>query len=249
MTRLLAILTIAFAIGCMEVFGVTDDPRVNELSAKFNITREESNRALTWAGKFRDEIEKDGLYAAAVRGDEGLNALVEGTLIELKKKGATEYADQKRAEWEQMYKGELTRLMQSRHIGDHPTAFISQWLEDFVDQVIFVIGLPAAKALHITDLKTINACTIPTFRPCSFPMNEVTVTRKEEYRNHFALDNGGEELYGETPVILYWVVEGSLMASGVGILASPISMAAEYAFGHWMAGKLSDAIFDRVCSQ
>lgn len=236
------------AFGCGEAGSPMNSNCESELlSRQTGMEKADAERAIGVAHTIRKEIENEGLYAVAKRTDAALDRLIDRANYKMEQAGQSEFAYFKQSEWNRDFHGYLTRAFESRHIGDHPTELLSQWLEDFYDKVEFTLGVEMCKNLHLSDIKTINACTKPTFKPCTFDMAAVTVPRKEEYRNHFAKDNGGDELYGEIPVISYWATEIGLTAAGFPIpfLASGV----EYAMGNWIAPRLSDAIFDKVCSQ
>lgn len=233
--RALALL-VCLVLGSFSAFAESEA----ELTRNFGLSSEDSNRAIGWAHKIRKEIESDGLYAVAVRTDAALDRLVQVASQKLTEKGDGEYAYFKESEWKRDYSGFLTKQMNSRHIGDHPTEMLSQWLENFYDHVELVLGVSLCKALHLSDIKTINCCTKVVFKPCSFEMDGLQVERVDEYRNHFAKDDGADELYGEVPVITFWAVE-------IFVSVPFVAGAAEYVMGKYLAPRLSDMVFKLVC--
>lgn len=188
------------------------------------------------------EIDKEGLYAVARRTDAALDLLIERASQKLDEAGDTEYSYFKHSEWKRQYSGNLTRLMSMRDIGDHSTQMLSVWLEDFYDHVEFVLGVEVCKALHLSDIKTINCTVKIVFYPCSFGMDAVTGERIDEYRRNFA---EGQVYYGLVPVLTFWAVEIGLMAAGAPIPF--IANGAEFLMAKIIAPKLSDAIYTRVC--
>jgi hypothetical protein len=238
MNRLLLVLVLALICSTWDVFG---DEATDE--------RASSEKSLFYAQSTRDSIKKDRLLGIARLTDKALDAIVDRAAKKLAEAGDTEYAYWKQSEWKREYSGSLTRMMLDRHIGDHPTAMLSQWLENFYDHTEMILGVEACKMLHISDIKTINCSVKIVLFPCSFPMDAVTQDRETEYRNHFAKDLGGVgELYGLVPVITYWVAEIGLMATGVGGIASFIvAPASEYIMGNWLAPRLANFVFEKSC--
>ena len=111
------------------------------------------------------------------------------------------------------------------------------------------LGVEVCKALHLSDIKTFNFTLPIVFRPCSFPMDAVTITRKAEYRNHFAQ---GKVYYGLVPVITYWAINAPCMIGTAGLatmLCGPAASIAEWFMGYSIAPWLSDKIFDGVCNK
>lgn len=153
------------------------------------------------------------------------------------------------------YRGYVTHMVTSHHIGDHKP--LLDFLAKVYDQIEAKLGVQVCKALHISDIKTLNFCIPVVFKPCTFSLDGLNVDREAEYRRHFAMDDGGSSdpehsLYGLTPVIVYWVVEGICLTStsGIGsILCGAGATLGEYFMGHTIAPNLSDKLFVRSCGQ
>lgn len=201
------------------------------------------------ARALRQEIEDGGLPALAMRADQALDVIVARGVERLRAEGDAAYADQAEGEWSEHFRGFLTHAMAThggRDIGDHKP--LIEWLAQFYDRIESVIGIEACKSLHLSDIKTFNFCIPVVFHPCTFPMDAVTISRKNEYRNHF---DKGAVYYGLIPVICYWVVDIACLAAtqggGAVWLCSPLGSAGEFIMGKWFAPKLSDFVFDRQC--
>lgn len=196
----------------------------------------------------RKEVERDGLPALARRSDQALDNLVRRGVSELHKRGWHGLANQKQSEWERNYRGYLSmRVTGYGDIGDHKP--LSQWLADFYDAIEEKLGVTICKALHLSDIKTFNYAIPVVFNPCTFDMGSVSISRKDEYRNHFA---EGAVYYGLMPVVTYWVVDIACLfgTSGIGVFfCGPIANFAEMACAEWIAPKLSDRVYDRACVQ
>lgn len=241
-------LLVLLALLCPMAFadsGDIDEAQMESIvTRQFGLTKSDAKFSIRVAGYVRDDIKRGSYRAIATWADRAMDRIVAGTVKRMADHGQVEWANQKAEEWK-TYSGSATAYLNSRHIGDHPSIFISQWLENFVDGAILVLGITASKMLHITDLKTLNSIKL-IFMPCTFPMDSIDEIRQQEYKNHFAQDDGDETLDGEIPVITYWAMEATLMASGVGIAASPISSACEYIMATFLAPRLSDAIFNKA---
>jgi hypothetical protein len=200
------------------------------------------------AKALRREIEDGNMYATAQRTDEALDALVARGLQKLHEKGDEYFADRFELQWSDKFRGFLTHAMvqnDMRDIGDHKP--LIQWLATFYDHLESVLGVNICKSLHLSDIKTFNYCIPIVFHPCTFPMDNVTVSREAEYANHFAQ---GAVYYGLIPVVVYWVCDISCLAatSGIGaMLCGPLSGGAEFIMGKWFAPKLSNRLFEKVC--
>lgn len=223
---------------------VSDTEHAAELISKFHLSKDDANRAVANVKQAEGMLRGQGLGFVSKLGDKVLDEMVKRGLDRLEKAGDTEYAYYKRSDWKANYSGMINREMNSHHIGDHPTYFLSQWLQDFCMRLLLILGKDAFEASHLSDLMTINDCTKVTIRPCSFPIDGLPTQRIDEYRRHFAMDDDGIlDLYGEIPVITYWAVQIGLIAAGAPIPF--VAGAVEYGVAHWVAPKISDAIFYR----
>lgn len=237
MTRL--ILCLCIALFC----AVSNFAKGDELdNVQLHFPKAHQDYAKATVRALRSEIQKEGLHSVARRTDAALDLLVERASKKLDEAGDSEYAYFKHTEWKRQYSGTLTRLMNARDIGDHPTQELSVWLEDFYEHLEFVLGIEVCKALHLSDIKTINCTVKIVFYPCSFLMDSVAGERIDEYRRNFA---EGEVYYGLVPVLSFWAVEIAMMAGGIPVPF--VAGGVEFMMGKFVAPKLSDAIFTRVC--
>jgi len=197
------------------------------------------------ARELRMELDRQDLLPLARRTDWALANIVSRATEELRRQGFREMADRYDAEYFFQFSSYLSRAVESRDIGDHKP--LIEWLADFYNKLEAILGVSVCKSLHLSDIKTLNYCIPVVFKPCTFLMDQVTITRKDEYRNHFS---GGAIYYGLVPVLTYWVIDIPCMVGTSGIaafLCGPAANAGEYAMYKWLAPKLSDNLFDRVC--
>lgn len=205
----------------------------------------------------RDDIHNRHMLSLAEHSDRALDGMIRVSTQRLQEEGFTEEAYFLQGTWDAQYKGYLTKLVLASRvttrdgisildIGDHQP--LIQWLATAYALIELKLGVATCVALHISDIKTMNFCIPVVFSPCTFKMDSVTGGRKEEYNRHFSQ---GEVYYGLVPVITYWVLDISCIAGTSGIatmLCMPVSSAAEYFMGKYVAPKLSDFIFDKACS-
>lgn len=185
------------------------------------------------------------LKSLAEKSDTALDSMIRVAVVNLRATNefAMADADQLEYEWNTTYKGYLSRHY--RDIGDHSP--LLSWLAKWYDIIEASLGVQTCKALHLSDIKTLNFAIPVVFKPCTFPMDAITIPREDEYRKHFAM---GDVYYGLTPVIGYWAITIACWGgtSGAGsFLCTIAATGAEYALGHWIAPHLSDFIYERVC--
>lgn len=191
------------------------------------------------------DLEGGSLKKLALKSDIALEGMVSRGVRALREAGDLDGAYWVESEYEREWRGAITRLS-DRNIGDHKP--LIQWIDTVYKRIIAVIGVPAAKALHLSDLWVLDMTIPVVFRPCTFEMDLVTIPRKMEYQNHFAED---PVYYGLVPTDIWWLVwvPCTLGSSGIGALfCSPIAMAAEFIMGRYVAPPLSDKVFDLSCS-
>ena len=218
------------------------DQYVDSLKLTFFEKQEVKSRAKGALKQVRAEIETGRMDTLAKKHDEGIGYAVERATKILEEHGEGDAAYMYRAIYRIEYKNFYERFEKNeRDIGDHK-GFV-QFIDDLYYKIVSVIGVTAAKALHLSDLFVWNHSNV-TFRPCTFPMDAIQIPRKEEYKKHFA---EGELYYGTVPVTIYWCVQVPLMMSGVGMLAGPIASAVEFAVAKTVAPKLSDFVFEKAC--
>ena len=199
-----------------------------------------------FAREIRDDIQNGRMSAMARRTDEAIKYMIQRGNEELRKRGDYDGAYFFEFKYQTEFSGYLTKMVVSdRNIGDHKP--LSTFLADYYNRLEFIIGVDMCKALHLSDIKTLNFCLPVVFKPCSFDMGTVTIARKDEYRKHFAQD---DVYYGLVPVVVYWVIDVPCMmfTAGIGALfCGPIAGVAEYGMANFLAPKLSDSLFDSVC--
>ena len=197
------------------------------------------------AQAIREDMKEGRLVNLSRQTDRALDMVVARGVAELRKKGLEDEANLWEGQWAFHYYGYLTRMTASRDIGDHKP--LVTWLAVFYDRLEFILGVEACKMLHLSDIKTFNFCIPIVFHPCSFPMDLITDPRKTEYRRHFA---AGAVYYGLIPVVTYWLIDVPCLI-GTSCIASFLcggaATAGEYVMGKFLAPKLSDRLFDRVC--
>lgn len=167
---------------------------------------------------------------------------------ELRKRGANALANQIQSEWQMKYQYLLSD--NGHGIGDHPDQVLSTWLDDKLNQIIFVIGEPACVITHICDIKTINAATKIVLRPCSFPMDQVQGERSVEYKRHFAGGSKNDEVFdGEIPIIVYWSILAGCEVAGGSLVCGVAATVGEKLMENYVAPPLSDKIYSRSCDK
>lgn len=211
-------------------------------------TREAKEYAYRMARQVEVELSSGDFLPLAKRYDWALDNVMERATAELRKRGYRDLADEADADWNFHYRGFLTRMVLSKDIGDHEP--LVQWLSTFYLKVEGLIGRSACKALHISDIHSLNHGIAVVFKPCTFSMDEVTLTRKEEYRQHFNGDFSPGGLYGVIPVLVYWAIDIPCLMGTAGLaafLCGPAASIGEYATYKWIGPKISDRVFTRAC--
>lgn len=195
------------------------------------------------------EIEADvsfyGLTSIAEKTDFAIEQIITRSVAALRDQDFDDDADKIEKEFVP-FKNYLSRSFGSRDIGDHDPLIL--WLAVVYEGIELKLGVEVCKALHISDIKTLNFCIPIVFKPCTFPMGLVAISRQEEYKNHFAK---GLVYYGLIPVITYWAIDiGCLAAtSGAGsFLCGLGATLGERLMGNRLAPRLSDLVFTRACS-
>lgn len=207
------------------------------------------NHGKARAKELGDQVQAGKLLKFANLSDWALDNLVDRGVERLRAAGRKDEADWYQAEWTFHFSGTLTRLedarLNARDIGDHQP--LLKWLAGFYDLLELALGVEVCKALHLSDIKTFNYTVPVVFRPCTFPMDHVTATRRDEYRNHFS---AGKVYYGLFPVVTYWAVDVPCMIGTAGLaalLCGPAASVGEWFCSHTVAPWLSDRIFDGFC--
>lgn len=238
MKRIIPILLLCFAVTAQAVMTEQDAEAVYRDTAM----------------KMKHEIELGGLPTAAVYVDGQLDSMIRVAVVNLRAgdHDAQDLAMQVEWDWNNYYHGYLPAVtglegIGITDIGDH--APLSHWLAETYDKIEASLGVGTCKLLHISDIKTFNFAIPVVFRPCSFPMDAVTIDREHEYRNHFCK---GGVYYGLIPVTLWWTISIGCWTgtSGVGSFLCAIAASSAEAFmGDVIGPRLSDDIYERVCNQ
>jgi len=209
------------------------------------VDRKAKDHGRSVSRQVESELSRGDFLSLAKRTDKTLDYIIERTSVELTKRGYRDLADEATADWNFHYRGFLTRMVLSRDIGDH--APLIEWLARFYAITELALGVEVCKSLHISDIKSLNYGIPVVFKPCSFPMDFVTIERKDEYRNHF---NGDKIYYGFLPVIVYWAIDIPCMIGTAGIgalLCGPAASFGEYFSYKFVGPKISDRIFSSAC--
>ncbi len=198
--------------------------------------------ALQYAREMENEVDNETCEFSIIKdhADKAINAALMRAITQLRQKGNFELAEEVQTGWELNYGASL---FQSRNIGDH--APVNKWLSDEYNKIEFFLGQNLCKVLHISDIKTLNNGIPVVIRPVTFPMDNVTGDRIDEYRRHFAGGpSGNDSYYGVIPVLIYWTTNIGLTAAGGPVISSLVASIAERLMDIAAAG-LSDRVFNR----
>lgn len=174
----------------------------------------------------------------ANRTDLALDGLVKLSIWKMKKEGHKAEADKIESEWENRFKGTLTRYAEKlkagkRDLGDY--APLSEWLSELYKIMVLMFGETACKAMHLDDINIANFAI-----PVVFAMHDILGAQVKidspEYKKHFVPFAG---------VVTYWSVfiscEVVTYGSGWFVVCTPAGMAGEFAMTKWVAPKISDS--------
>lgn len=206
-----------------------------------------ANRYETYVNDIQEDIELHYLQGTAKRTDFAIEAIIKRSVRSLRDQGFDEDADEIERDFPQ-YRNYLQNMVahsNGRDIGDHKP--LITWLAVVYELIEFKLGVEVCKALHISDLKTINYCIPVVFKPCTFDMGSISIPRRDEYRLHFA---SGKVYWGLVPVITYWAIEVGCLAatSGAGsFLCGLGATLGERVMGNRLAPGMSDWVFNRLC--
>lgn len=209
-------------------------------------------KAGRYAHRLEKQIDSDADGSVRMLGSHVIDVLLRKGARRLELAGYNDEAASIIEEWQDTEQFKLYDSLRLRHIGDH--APLSLWLQGVTEKMRLLLGVAIWKSTHLSDIETLNNGLPVVLRPCSFDMDAVTISRAEEYQDHFAKDilpaDGGDELYGVVPVLTYWTVEIPCIigTSGLGgLVCSPLSAIAESIMGKRLAPKLSNRVFNRAC--
>lgn len=165
--------------------------------------------------------------------------------IELHDKGFDDLADRIAVEWESTYSALFLAVYEGRGIGDHPDQMISEWVEKTYDEIEMKLTRPVCVALHLSDIKTINTTLKLAIKPCTFGMNGVLGSRKDEWRRNMVTDGVYPGLFS---VVTYWVSFIGCEVLGGSVICGVIASGAELLMKNVIGGPLSDRIWERKCA-
>jgi hypothetical protein len=207
-----------------------------------NMTQEQKTSGIKEARLRLKQIKADlsdgRLDTLAVRGDWAIQEMVKRGVQALNDAGDPDGAYIFDFNYRTQYRGFLTRMVQFKDIGDHKP--LIQFLADFYNRIVFVIGIDACKALHLSDIYTFTYAIPVVFRPASFPMDAVTGLRIDEYRRHFAQ---GRVYYGLVSALVWWSIDVPMMFTPAALLAGIAASAGEYLAANFVLPKLSDVVY------
>lgn len=141
----------------------------------------------------------------------GMNHSMYIAIQELRRKGKTEFASELQSKWENVYHQDM--FYSDRNIGDH--APVSQWIAEKYELIELYLGKDVCRALHISDIKSLNHGVPVTIHPGTFTMDSVQGEKVDEYVRHFAGGPSGDDYYyGVVPVCAYWAAFIGCQAAG-----------------------------------
>lgn len=176
------------------------------------------------------DIDSRGMIALAERTNFALDSVVRRATAALKDRGYARDALRFETEWETKHFGSI---MLVKDLGDHQA--LSKFLTELYDFLIKTIGEKAVKWLHLHSIYVFNYSIPVVFRPCNSEWD------KRDYNLHF------------TPFVShvgYWCAYIGCMAatSGIGsFFCGPIGMGCEWILDEYVAPKISDRLYDRIC--
>lgn len=191
-------------------------------------------------------IRSGRLAELARRSDDTLDAIIRVAVVNMRAGGDLYWRDADRIEWQwnHKYRGMLVRDALTRGIGSHHP--LIQWLADAYAVIEAALGVEVCKALHLSDIETLNRGVVVVFNPRSFPMDDVPGARIDEYRRHFAYDDTMNHYYGVSAVVTWWGISIGCWAGTSGFGAFLCAIAAtggEWLMGHVLGPKLSDLVY------
>lgn len=191
--------------------------------------------------KVRRDVEKRGLVALAERTDWTIKKIIERGTRKLEREGFHNEAEEIRSQFAS-FRNHLSSMVTTRRsIGDHDP--FNEFLALAYETMETSLGVETCKALHLSDLKSINFGIPVVFYPKDFPMDAIEIPRIDEYRKHFVED---EVYYGLCSVVVYWAVNIPCMAFGGSLACGPIASGAEFLFARTIGPKLSDFVYNKA---
>lgn len=167
--------------------------------------------------------------------DESLNGMIHLAVLKLRRTGHKKEAAELYDEWENQWKSKL-HLM--RGVGDFEP--LSSWLSEKYRSWEFIFGKELLYSLRLSDVHSINHEVKPVIF-CTGSPNE------REYFLHFVYDDSETGPYrGLLPIVTYWVTMIALTPTGF-ILSTPVALGVEWLVKSYVAPRLSEPLWKRVC--
>lgn len=211
-----------------------EEPTMQSQNGEYEI----SDRTHRLANRFDVDV-KNG--RAEVRVHKGLDTLIRIAAYKLKRVGKKAESRKLLKEWNEQYSAEyLGYLRGERHIGDHPP--ISQWLQDKMEALTFILGMQVMENLRLSDIETFNSTPKVIFG-CVDNVDE------DEYGLHW-IDDPTVDIRGLAPTAVFWISEaaclGASLSSGF-IFCAPICMGVEYLTKLYIAPKTNNWCWKKAC--
>lgn len=190
---------------------------------------------------YRD-IKQGDIERLSHRTAQYMDTLIRVAAVEMEKKGYVDESVKIQYEWDSKYFIEMHNLWNNRGIGDH--AGLWAWIDTWMDWMFKTFGPTFMHVTHLEDIFIFNKTIPVVFWPCSFPMDQIKVTREEEYMNHFS-GNRVQSLgyYGFAPTLSYWgAYTGCLLLTAgtgwiqvCGIAGSAVKWVVRRRFSDWLS--------------
>jgi hypothetical protein len=186
--------------------------------------------------------------------DESLNGMIHLAVLKLRRTGHKKEAAELYDEWENQWKSKL-HLM--RGVGDFEP--LSSWLSEKYRSWEFIFGKELLYSLRLSDVHSINHEVKPVIF-CTGSPNEreyflhfvhddsaspyESTAPMYRYRDLFPRDRGPYR--GLLPIVSYWSTMIALVPTGF-ILATPVALGVEWLVKSYVAPRLSEPLWKRVC--
>lgn len=171
--------------------------------------------------------------------NEALKSIFKIAVVELRHRKDKELADKIEREWRQFDGYLIDIVVMNRDIGWFKP--LVEWLAITYEAIEASIGYEAARALRISDIKTINHAIVVVFRPCYFGF--------PEFEKHFVHDS---RYRGLAPVITYWstalACTAALHGAGYFFVCSPTAVLIERIVDKRVAPRLAPKLYNLACT-
>lgn len=148
----------------------------------------------------RHEKAVSRLHDLAIRTDEALDSMMQVAVVNLRAKGELFWADADEIEYRWRFEFKGMAQDETRDIGH---IYLIKWLEDTYQKIEGALGVEVCKALHLSDIKTVNCFLGIVGHLCTYDMTGVLESRKQDVRDHLAK---GAVYYGIGPVVTWWAI-------------------------------------------